>query len=184
MASKVDICNSALRKLGVERINSLVEDNSRAKVCNDRYEIIKDEMLRSHPWKFAIKRDTLAILPTSPLFDWTSQFQLPSDCLRILKVNSEYTKWSQEGNKILTNENTCNIKYIARVDESLFDSSFIEVLAFRLAVDMCYSITQSSSREQVLQAQYAVFLADARSFSAQSANQDEYFVNAYTEVRY
>lgn len=184
MASKVDICNSALRKLGVERINSLTEDNSRAKVCNDRYDILRDEMLRSHPWKFAIKRTTAAAILAVPLFDWEKQYQLPSDCLRVLRVNDDYTKWSQEGDKILSNETSCKIKYISRVEEALFDSSFIEVLAFRMAVDMCYSITQSTAREQTLQAQYAVFLADARSFSAQTANQDEYRIDSYLEVRY
>ena len=96
MASKVDICNSALRKLGVERINSLTEDNSRAKVCNDRYDILRDEMLRSHPWKFAIKRTTAAAILAVPLFDWEKQYQLPSDCLRVLRVNDDYTKWSLE----------------------------------------------------------------------------------------
>lgn len=184
MASKVDICNSALRKLGVERINSLTEDNSRAKICNDRYDILRDEALRSHPWKFAIKRTTAAAVPTAPLFDWEKQFQLPSDCLRVLRVNDDYAKWSQEGDKILTNDTSCKIKYISRVAESMFDSSFVEVLAFRMALDMCYTLTQNATREQVIQAQYAVFLADARSFSAQTANQEEYVVNSYLDVRY
>jgi len=49
---------------------------------------------------------------------------------------------------------------------------------------MCFSITQNVSREQTLQAQYAVFLADARSFSAQTANQDEYRIDSYIDVRY
>lgn len=184
MASKVDICNGALRKLGVERINSLTDDNSRAKMCNDRYEIIKDEMLRAHPWKFAIKRESLGLLVNKPLFEWTTQFQLPVDCLRVLRVNDNQTQWAQEGNFILTNESQCNIKYIARVDESKFDASFVEVLSFRLAIDMCYSVTQSNSREQTLQGQFSVFLADARSFSAQSAYQDEYVVESYIDVRW
>lgn len=184
MVSKVDICNSALRKLGVERINSLTEDNSRAKACNDRYEIIKKEVLRSHPWKCAIKRIALAKTVTSPLFDWENQYQLPSDCLRVVRVNDELTEWVQEGNFILTNETTCQIKYISNIDESLLDSSLCEVIAFRLALDLCYSITQSAPREQTLQAQYSVFLADARSFSAQSANQQEYYATSYIDVRY
>jgi hypothetical protein len=175
MVSKVDICNGALRKLGVERINSLTEDNSRAKLCNDRYEIIKKEVLRSHPWKCAIKRASLAALPSAPLFDWEKQYVLPSDCLRVLKVNDEVAQWAQEGNYVLTNDSECKIKYISDVAESLFDSSLCEVISFRLAVDLCYSITQSAPREQTLQAQYAVFLADARSFSAQSANQNELY---------
>lgn len=183
MASKVDICNGALRKNGVERINSLTDDNSRAKICNDRYDIIKKEVLRSHPWKCAIKRVSLASTGNTPLFDWEKEYQLPSDCLRVLKVNDTYSQWTQEGNKILSNDTTCKIKYISNIDESLMDSSLVEVISFRLALDICFGITQSSSREQQLQAQYAVFLADARSFSAQSASQDEYSVSSYLDVR-
>lgn len=55
----VDICNSALDELGLEPIQSLDENNKRAKLCKRNYPLIRRKMLRAHPWNFARKRTTL-----------------------------------------------------------------------------------------------------------------------------
>lgn len=55
----VDICNSALDELGLEPIESLSDDNKRAKLCNRNYSNIKKKMLRDNPWNFARKRAVL-----------------------------------------------------------------------------------------------------------------------------
>lgn len=184
MASKVDICNSALLKLGCDRINSLTDDNVRARTCNDRYEFLKEEVLRSAPWKFALKRVTLTKTVNTPAFGYEAEFQLPSDCLRPWELEPNYIQWTQEGNKILANEDTINLKYIYKASESNFDTSFVEVLATRMAMDMCYKLTNSVSREQELRSLYLVLLADARTFSAQSAQQERYISEDFTIVRY
>lgn len=184
MASKVDICNSALAKLGCDRINSLTDDNVRAKLCNDRYEIIKKEVLRSAPWKFALKRASLAKTVNTPAFEYESEFQLPSDCLRPWETFPNNISWTQEQDKILANEGELNIKYIYEAPEAKFDASFVEVLALRLAMDLCYKLTNSTSREQELRAVYTVMLADARSFSAQSSQTETYISEDFTIVRY
>lgn len=185
MATAVDICNSALIKLGCDPINSLTEDNIRAKICNARYSILRDEMLRAHPWKFARKRITLSPTVDAPAFEYESAFQLPSDCLRPFIVNKNRCDWIQEGPYVLSNESEIEMVYIARVSESQFDSSFVEVLALRIAMDICYKITQSNPRAQEVKAEYLVMLADARSFSAQSGRQENYLTSdEYVNVRY
>ncbi|BCV03963.1 MAG: hypothetical protein CM15mV76_490 [uncultured marine virus] len=47
MASVVDICNSALNLLGASTISALTEDSKNARLCNQRYEPIRDRMFRS-----------------------------------------------------------------------------------------------------------------------------------------
>lgn len=185
MASEVDIANSALDKLGVEPINSFTEDNNRAKLCNRSYPLMRDEVLRSHPWKCAMKRITLTALTSTPAFEYQYEFQLPSDCLRVWKVGSDgECKWTEEGGKLLFNDSTAEIQYIRRVPVGQLDSSVTEVIAFRMAMHMCYQITQSTPRLQEIKAEYLLFLADARSFSAQSAQQTTYTVDTFTNVRY
>lgn len=176
MSSAVDICISALIKLGCDPIASLTEDNSRAKVCNARYSVLRDEMLRAHPWKFALKRVLLSPILDAPAFEFENQFQLPSDCLRPWRVNQDKYDWTQEGDKILTNESEIQLVYISRVNESKFDSSFTELLATRIAMDICYKLTQSNPRSQELRAEYLAMLADARSFSAQSGKTENYLI--------
>jgi hypothetical protein len=54
------ICNSALSKIGAAKIDALTDVNKRATLCNQQYSILRDELLRSHPWNFAIKRKYLS----------------------------------------------------------------------------------------------------------------------------
>ena len=42
MASVVQICNSALNQLGASSITALTENSKNARICNERYETIRD----------------------------------------------------------------------------------------------------------------------------------------------
>jgi hypothetical protein len=60
MAATVeDICNSALIKCGSKTITSISEANKRAELCTIMYPKVRDKVLKSHPWNFAIKRAAL-----------------------------------------------------------------------------------------------------------------------------
>ena len=60
MASVVDICNSALNQLGASTIIALTENSKNGRLCNARYNVIRDVAFRAHPWNCAIKRQNLA----------------------------------------------------------------------------------------------------------------------------
>ena len=51
--TSVDICNSALIKIGADTITTIADDNKRANLCNERYKHCRDEVLRSHNWDCA-----------------------------------------------------------------------------------------------------------------------------------
>ena len=42
MASAVDICNSALNMIGASTILALSEDSKAGRICNQRYEFVRD----------------------------------------------------------------------------------------------------------------------------------------------
>ena len=73
MASKsyVSIANLALISLGADTIMSLDEDSKPARLINNIYEFIRDEVLRSHPWNFAIRWASLAQLSETPTNEYT-----------------------------------------------------------------------------------------------------------------
>ena len=62
MASVVGICNSALVKIGATRIISLTEGSKNANLCDEQYEKVRNDLLRSHAWNFATARRKLARL--------------------------------------------------------------------------------------------------------------------------
>jgi hypothetical protein len=86
MSSVVDICNEAMDLLGAATITSLTENSKEARLCNRKFELTRDAVLRAHPWNAAIARAELAANSVGPAFGFTHQFQLPADpyCLRVL----------------------------------------------------------------------------------------------------
>ena len=87
MASEVGICSNALRKLGDDPITSLTDNSDRARLCNNIYPEVRNELLSLRNWNFAITRTDLARLSDAPAFTWTYQFQLPSDHIRPIKMS-------------------------------------------------------------------------------------------------
>ena len=89
--TKVNICNSALAKVGATRISSLDDDKKQARLCKELYTIITQQMIESHPWNFAISRVEVAAVVAAPAFGFSYQFQVPSDCLRILNLQDDFS---------------------------------------------------------------------------------------------
>ena len=60
--SETLICNLALARLGAKRINTIEETDAsvQAVQCRTHYEHTRDALLRSHLWRFAIKRAELS----------------------------------------------------------------------------------------------------------------------------
>lgn len=122
MATEVSICSNALRKLGDSPITSLTENSERARLCNALYEPARDSLLRSHAWNFAITRAALSQISSTPAFEYSHQYALPTDpfCLRVLKMEFDDYEFKIEnlagqGRVLLTNEGTANIIYIAKL---------------------------------------------------------------------
>lgn len=170
MASEVDICNLALSKLGEDTIVDLAEDSEQARACNLFYADTRDSLLRKHPWNFAIKRIELAKLTTDPVFGFDSQFQLPSDCLRIMYTNlqSPNTDFRVEGKKLLANSTSIKIEYISRVEDTTqFDSLFVDALWMSLASRLAYKISDNNTLVTFLDQKVREVITEAKSINGQ-----------------
>lgn len=137
--SEVTIANLALGKLGAGAIIAMDEESTEARACRLHYAQTRDEVLRSHRWNFAIKSEELVQSVEKPLFHWAFQYELPTDCLRILEMNSwEWAVregvWEIEGRMLMTDDTPVKVRYIRRVEDcNKFDSLFVEALALKLA---------------------------------------------------
>jgi len=184
MTVAVDICNSALIKLGAERINALTDDTKIARLCQEQYPKIVNRVLRSHLWTFAIKRVVLATVDPSFDFLETNAFALPLDCLRVASINSPETIYKIEGRTLLTSLSSVNLSYISSsTPEAYYDGNFTEALACSLASDLCYAITQSSTMKQQLLAECENWIAQARSFNSQEVSPDNIDFSEWTDSR-
>ncbi len=166
--SEVSICNAGLIELGEDTITALTDDLKSARLCNQRYEALRDAVLRDAKWNFALERAQLAKLTSTPSFGFSSEFQLPTDCLRVLKTNDYLDTYKIEGRKILSDASSVKIQYIKRVtDPAQFDSMFAEALSARIAVALAIPLTDSDSRLASMKALYDERIGDARGTDAQ-----------------
>jgi hypothetical protein len=164
----VDCCNSALQRVGAATITSLTDNSPEARACSVAYDSNRRDELRKHPWNFAITRVVLAPDATAPAFDFKYQFTLPSDCLRVLRSADYDLDWKIEGRKILSNNSsTLYLRYISDItDPTQWDSSFYNVVAGALAIDICEKLTQSNTKKQMLIQQYEGDVRMARRMNA------------------
>ena len=165
MASDVDICNSALNMIGASNIVALTEDSRAARVCNQRFEFVRDATFRAHPWNCLLRRTSMAAESDAPAFEFTSQHTLPSDpyCLRVLRPEDPDTVYRVEGRKLLSNTTPFKMIYVARVtDPNEYDQLLLETLAARLASDISYALVNSASLTAQLYTLYEQKLSEAR----------------------
>jgi len=182
-ATEVALCNAALDKLGQDPITALSDTSKRAKLCNRNYAILRDKLVRSYLWNFAIAREALTEDATAPAFEFDNRFILPTDMLRAIKPYNSTTEWKIEGGYLLTNDSSVNLIYIKQVtDTTAFDTTFDEAFAYLLAAEMAYPLVQSVTLAERLKANAEMVLKDARSFDAQegspqSFDADEWLVS-------
>jgi len=191
MASVVDLCNSALNLLGASTISALTDDTKNARLCNQRYEPVRNRVFRSHPWNCLIKRVQLAQDSTAPVIEFSYQYTLPSDCLRVLKIHNGTTdsiqsdmEYKVEGRKIKTNEGTVYLVYVAvDTDPNNYDTYLAESISHQLAADLAYAITNNATLANNYMARADERLREARFIDATENSVDTIEANEFTDAR-
>lgn len=186
MPSVVDVCNKALNKLGQGAITSLDDGTKSANLCKQNWPLVRDQVLRDHPWNFAVKRATLAPVSTAPDWGFDAAFTLPSDCLRLIEVRDLSTDdYVVEGRQILCDEEVLYIRYVRRVeDPNVYDSAFVDTAACRLAFELCEAITQSNTKKDALFQEYDDSLLRAKRADAQENPPTQFEEDDWLSVRY
>jgi len=189
MSSIVEICNMGLTLIGDQVITALSDDNDRARVATIFYEPTRDAVLRAHPWGFAKTRVALAAAAGSPAFEWSYHFTLPTDpkCLRVLSVEEDYPgqiPYSIEGRKLLTDDSTITILYIAQItDSGNFDALFNDCLAARLAMAFAMALTKQKTLIELAANVYDAKIGEARTIDGLESTKKEIYNDTLTVVR-
>jgi len=195
MSSVIEICNSGLNMLGANNITSLTEDSKNARLCNQRFNSVRDSVFREHLWNCLIKRVQLPLESEKPAHEYVHQYTLPSDCIRVIRIGGTADGSSSdlnggqffkvEGRKILTNEDTVYLLYVARItDPNEYDTLLVETLATRLAAELAYAITNSNPLANSLKIEYKDKLSIARHTDASEGSADYLDSSSYINARY
>lgn len=169
--SLLDILNRALDKLGQKPLVNTAEPGPNAARVRRMWPACRDAVLREHPWKCATKRVQLNELKEKPLFGFSHRYQLPSDFLRLVAVEPQGASVEVEGNTLLADVRGLAIAYVSRVENPrLYDAALSEALSLKLASELAYGTTGSSSLAEQLRAEYQQKLKEARGHDAREGS--------------
>jgi len=191
MASVVNMCNSALNLLGASTISALTDDTKNARLCNQRYEPVRNRVFRSHAWNCLHKRVQLAQNSTAPVVEYDHAYALPSDCLRLLKIHNGTTDsiataldYKLEGRNIVTDIDTVFVIYIALdTDPNNYDTYLRESISHQLAADLAYAITNNATLANQYMARADERLREARFIDATENSLGTIEANEFTDAR-
>lgn len=174
MASSIEITNIALLRIGANTINAFDEGTTEATIANAVWDTTRRAILRLHPWNCALKEAELAQSTGTPVARYKYIYQLPADFIRLI-TNRDDSDFKVQGRSIYTNKADCKILYIFdNVDTSSWDSSFVDLVADRLAYELAYPITKSTSLMQARAQVFADSLQKARSIDGSEDIFDSY----------
>ncbi|MEG2765758.1 MAG: hypothetical protein RR910_08415 [Acidaminococcaceae bacterium] len=173
MMDKIEICNLALSRIGMENIDRMDEASEQARTCNQFYDACRKITLRKFPWPFATRRVQLAAVHNKDK-EFEYIYRYPANALLVRKMYSEnfcglpdknnYKIMSDDsGLLILTNVPKAWLEYTANVEDcTLFDDEFMQCLSWKLASDIAFKLTSNASiMETCLQAYNAYFMESA-----------------------
>ena len=191
MASVVNMCNSALNLLGASTISALTDDTKNARLCNQRYEPVRNRVFRSHAWNCLHKRVQLAQNSTAPVVEYDHAYALPSDCLRVLKIHNGTTDsiatsldYKLEGRNIVTDIDTVFVIYIALdTDPNNYDTYLRESISHQLAADLAYAITNNATLANQYMTRADERLREARFIDATENSLGTVEANEFTDAR-
>lgn len=116
-----------------------------------------------------------------PRFDWEYAYNLPSGCLRVLKLDEAQgtnSQWLVEGGKLLTDHNTATVQYVyEETSPTEWSAEFQEMMATKLALDLCLTLTGDKTLKDRLHQDYELMKRKACSLdgmkeSSQMAEDD------------
>lgn len=168
MTSVVGICNRALAKIGDEISITSIDDGSKAaRYCKLLYADVRDYLLRSYPWRFALKQWRLSPKDEKPTFGFEYAFQLPGECLSVWRAENPQNDYAVIGRTVHADETVFGFIGCARIeDPSLFDAMFSEALALRLAYELVPALAGDLNLKNLLIQEFQARVKEARRASA------------------
>jgi hypothetical protein len=179
---KTGIANLALSNLGEARIQSLTDNNGRARACNARIDGVISTILRMHVWNSALERVQLTNIG-SPVFGWNYVYQLPSDCIKVVEVNP-VSKYQVEKKNILSNENKLYLLYVAQpTDINNLDVLLAEAIAMKLAVEIAETLTSKANLKNEMMQKFVIALQEARGANSKDRTPERREESSYLNAK-
>jgi hypothetical protein len=162
MATKIALCNRALRAIKRAPIGALTDATEEARACTTYYEACVRDLLSLHDWAFATKTVALAEHADEPPPDWAYRYTAPPDLLHPIQVltdGSTRTEGDRLGFQvelledesdqcILTDASPAYLRYVFFKDApDLMDDLFATALVYRLGSELAIALNNDEDTQ-------------------------------------
>lgn len=180
--SRIAIVNNALAELGQTALTGLSDAALSAEVQATVYDTVYEALLGRVPWRFAMRKAQLSREVAVPLNEWSYQFVLPAQCLRVVATypNISYEIYEQ---KLFANTTELAIDYIHKVTEAALPATYAVALHLKLAAAMCMALTQDKELKKELDGKANMQLAVAMSSDAMQRPNAQFRDAPFVNVR-
>ena len=149
-ATWLNMANIALTRINKQVLQTLDDSSTSAMLCNQLIPSSVKMVLNQNDWHSARKRALIAPQLDAPAFGYSHQFAMPSDFVRLVKVESELL-WEKEGEMILSDEEALAIIYIAYPNTpDTLDPLIVDTITTLLAAQLSVSLTSDSTITNLL----------------------------------
>jgi hypothetical protein len=192
MATRTEIVNLALARIGQAPVSSLDEESSVAAAASLVYDTCRRAVLQAYPWSFATRTSRLLRRNTIPV-GYAYAFALPPDCLQPVRLQGgsrsgrdtggQGLSFTVRGRDLLADTPEAVLEYIADVEDAgQYDARFTEALVVRLAAELAMPVGGKSDLMTAYRNEYEAIVRQA---SAKSSGQfyEDLPENPYLEAR-
>lgn len=171
VTTETQLFNDALGQAGgCQRITAIDDGSVNANHCLTFYGPLRDGLLRSHFWNFALVWKELAQITPDPTIGYAFSYQLPPDWLRTkdyagTQPTGYYTWWFDssvrklvsykiEGRTLRSNDGQAFLQYVRRVtNPAEWDAMFYQAVATLLASKLVLAIRKEPKMAMALSAE-------------------------------
>lgn len=186
MATDVEIANMALLECGAEAITALLDGNERARACNTSWPFVRRMVLAMHPWNYPTKRALVDSDATTPLWDYETRYPIPTDCLRVLEVDTT-ADWRVEGQFIVTDESgdDLGIRYVYdEEDPDHFGPMLTDVLVLGMAYRIMTRVTGDKGLRDRIERQWVAWSEKCKNLDGQEQSDVDQAEDSWLTSRY
>ncbi len=162
MANKRSIINQALVRLGERTITDM--SLPIGEIVSSVYDTVKDTLLASHRWRFAMKKVALSESSGDPVNEWGNHFDLPDDMV-LLITTYPVSSYEIYEDKLLTNAGSVSVDYVYDPGEKKYPAYFVNAFAKQLSADTALAITHDKTLHELI-------TVEAESAAAAARNRD------------
>lgn len=192
ISSEIQVAKLACDLLKETPLSSWDDDTPVGRWMKRNFKIGRNTVLSQSPWGFAIRREILNADGNKPAFNWSTQYVIPPDVLRVLPLryggtlNGRLIDWEREGQLILTNfTGPLKARFIfEQEDASTWSPLFVTALSTLLGLWLSQWLTGKNTFTQIMQQMHsdamtaAVFANGAEGIAASTTG------TYYDDVRY